>query len=292
MHPALLAPLLFVWLFYAPAILYLQFFLPWDSLSSVQTIAVVFGAIFVFSVALSMSCFWLLELIRRIESGESLNILATLPAAVGNVFRAFHVTLLWALIWFVLTLLASLFRRRGEKDDESFSAKNAAKTLSGYASASLSGAFFDALKKGVRMIAFLIYPAVAWESARAPIKRGLGVARTHATEFASGFILTELAAAIVFLPPALLFYVTDEAEIVLSDGVWYVVIVYCAFAWSISILLEQLFAAELYLWDMKWRKACAEAQDRGAVAPKLRDVPRPSILDDVKEFGGAIKLQG
>ncbi|GJL90403.1 MAG: hypothetical protein DHS20C04_00620 [Hyphococcus sp.] len=138
------------------------------------------------------------------------------------------------------------------------------------------------------MIAFLIFPAVAWEQSSKPIKRGLQVARTHSTEFASGILLTEIASAVVFLPPALLFYVVDEAEITVSDGVWYWVIVYCAFAWSISIMLEQLFTAELYLWDMKWRKACDTAMLAGDPAPVLKDVPRPSILDDIKEFEGLV----
>jgi len=280
----MLAPLLFVWAFYAPSILYLQFFLDWDSLSTLQASGVVFGAILLFSVALSFSCFWLLEIVRRIESGEPGEILRSLPPAAENVCRAFHVTLMWAFIWFILTIVAALVRRKNEDTNQSFTAENAARTLSGQGSFSLSGAFFDALNKGIRMIAFLIYPAVAWERNDAPIKRGLGVARVHAPEFASGFILTELAAAIVFLPPAILFWFVGEAEISLSDGVWYAVIVYCAFAWSISILLEQLFAAELYLWDMKWRKACSEAEISGAPLPKLRDVSRPSILDDIKEF--------
>lgn len=289
MHPALLAPLLFVWLIYAPSILYLQFFFPWDALSGLQTVAVVFGFILCFSLALSLSCFWLLELIRRIEAGEPKSFIASFTIAVRNVLRALHVTMLWALIWLVLSLLSALFSRKNEEEDQSFSAENAARTLSGAGSFSLSGAFFDALNKGVRMVAFLIFPAIAWETSPKPIKRGLQVARTHPTEFASGFLLTEIASAVVFLPPALLFYIVDEAEITLSDGVWYLVIVYCAFAWSISILLEQLFTAELYLWDMKWRKACEAAQENGDPEPVLNDVSRPSILDDIKEFDGAMK---
>ena len=284
MHPALLAPLLFVWLVYAPSILYVQFFLPWDAFSTGQAVAVAFGVILFFSFALSLSCFWLLELIRRIESGEQKNIFAAFPVAIGSVVRALHVTLLWALIWLALSVLAAIFSRKGEDEDRSFSAENATRTLSGSGPFSLSGAFFDALKKGVRMVAFLIFPAVAWETSPQPIRRGLQVARTHTTEFASGFLLTEIASTVVFLPPALLFWVVDEAEITLSDGVWYFVIVYCAFAWSISILLEQLFTAELYLWDMKWRKACEISRQNGGKKPVLSDVPRPSILDDVKEF--------
>ena len=288
MYPALLVPLLFVWMVYGPSILYLEYFFPWDSLSQFDLFVTSFGVIFFFSGALSLSCFWLLELIRRIEAGESLAPITAFPSALKNTLAAIHVVLAWAIIWFVLAVLSAIFSRKGEEEDKSFSAENAARTLSGSGSFSLSSAFFDAISKGVRMVAFLIFPAFAWESSSAPIKRGLSVARTHAVEFSSGFVLTELAAAVIFLPPALVFLVADKTDIVLGDGVWVAVMIYCAFAWSVSILLEQLFTAELYLWDMKWRKACDEAKSQNKEAPALRDVPRPSILDNINEFDEAL----
>ena len=113
-----------------------------------------------------------------------------------------------------------------------------------------------------------------------PIRRGLSVAQSHKAEFATGFVLTELAAMIVFLPPSIVFVIADNTDVTISDDMWFAVIIYCGFAWSFSLLMEQLFTAELYLWDMKWREARATARDHDQPAPKLSDIPRPSIMDD------------
>jgi hypothetical protein len=78
--------------------------------------------------------------------------------------------------------------------------------------------------------------------------------------------------------------VTDEFGIVLPDIAWIITIIYAAFAWSYSIYLEQMFSANLYLWHLRWEKECIEAQRAGRQLPALRDVPRPSILDEVPDL--------
>lgn len=41
---------------------------------------------------------------------------------------------------------------------------------------------------------------------------------------------------------------------------------------------------ELYLWNWKWEKEVAKAQQEGKPTPSLRDVPRTSLLDKVHEL--------
>lgn len=279
-YPVLILPLVFVWAFYAPMVVYLYFYFDWDSVTAFQGLAVILGSIFAVSVLLSASCFMLLEQIRLIETGEQIRWLSPIGVAAKNVWRALPITLAWAIIWFFITIVEMIVRRKDSGTEQQATTENIARTLGGNGQFSISAAFFDALKKGVRMIAFLIFPAIAWENHKSPIRRGLAVARSHKTEFATGFVLTEMAAAIVFIPPAIVFAIADNTDVVISDDIWFSVIIYSGFAWSLSLLLEQLFTAELYLWDLKWREACSLAERAENTVPKLADVPRPSIMDD------------
>ena len=280
-YPLLLVPLVSVWAIYAPLTIYLQYYFDWDKAPGMIGFGVAFGTLFFISTLLSWSCFLLLEQIRRIETGENTAFLPPIIVASKNVLRALPITLAWAVLWFLITLVEMMFRKTDSSEDEKQATpENIARTLGGDGGFSISGAFFRALKKGVRMIAFLIFPAIAWEKEDKPIKRGLAVARAHKAEFATGFALTEVATMIIFIPPAIVFAIADNTDVVISDDVWMSVIIYCGFAWSLSMLLEQLFTAELYLWDIKWREACETAEANNQTLPKLADIPRPSILDD------------
>ncbi|MGJ3230998.1 MAG: hypothetical protein ACFE0P_04305 [Oceanicaulis sp.] len=281
-HPAMLGPLLLAWCVFAPVTVYLYFYFPWSETGFWTGSAVLFGALFLISYVVSLANFVLLEQIRMVESGSAAELLWPIRVAVSNSLRALHVTLIWAILWFLISLAEAILSPKGDdqRSDEP-DPEAVARLLSGAQGGSLSNVFFDALKQGVRMLAFLVYPAVAWERDRRPLRRGLAVALAHRAEFAAGFGLAWMAAGVVFLPPALVFMLSEQTDVPFPDWVWFAVILYSGFAWSFSILVEQLFTAELYLWDMKWREACAA---EGAPALKLGDVPRPSIMDDVSEF--------
>jgi hypothetical protein len=49
-----------------------------------------------------------------------------------------------------------------------------------------------------------------------------------------------------------------------------------------------LFTAELYLWDMNWRKACKRAESEGRKMPEFHEVKRPSIMDDTNDMKNII----
>jgi hypothetical protein len=235
----------------------------------------------------------LLELVEQIETGQSPNIFTATFSSITNIIKSLPITIIWAAIWFVITVVEMLLRRSHSDDvgDKDFNAENVAKTVAGFEKFSLSAAFFDALRKGVRMIAFLIYPAIAWENSSVlkSVKKGLAVARTHKTEFVAGFILTELAAFIVFLPPAVLFILSGKFDVEFPEWIWFTTIIYCGFAWSFSIFLEQMFTAELYLWHLLWEKDCSIARSNGDEIPKLQDVKRPSILDSIPDLTNALE---
>ena len=285
-HPMFLVPLFGCWLIYAPIVIYFTYFFHWKQHSTLQICFTIFFIVFIFSFILSFSNLLLLELIQQLESGKKFNLVSAFFEVVSkDLIKTLPIIFIWVIIWFILTAIEALLSKIENRSGE-FSAENAAKTLAGYEHFSLSRAFFEALKKGVRMIVFLILPAIAWED-KSPVKatkKGLGVLKIHLAEFATGLALTELAAIIVFLPPAILFAISDVFEVTFPDFVWYITIIYCAFAWSFSLFLEQMFAAELYLWHLIWEKECSIAKAENRKLPKLREVKRPSVLDDVSDL--------
>lgn len=283
-YPAMVLPLRLVWSAFAPVCVYLYFYFPWTEVDVWTALAVNFVAITGLSYLISLAAFILLEQIRIIENGKSPGLAWPLSVAFWNSIRALHVTLIWAFIWFAIMVVEMIMRPRSESAKSEPTPQNVARFLAGAEQSSLSGALFEGLRKGVRMIAFLIFPAIAWERHDKPIRRGLGVALSHKTEFASGFVLTELAAGIVFIPPIIVIMLSEQTDVPFPDWIWFAVIVYCGLAWSLTILIEQLFTAELYLWDMKWRNACAAAAVSGVAPPKLAEVKRPSILDGTADM--------
>ena len=286
-YPKFIIPLLLTWMVYAPIVLYLKYQFNWDAYTTPQVFLIVFGVIFVFAFLLSFSCSMLLELIQQLESGQKMSVVKAFWYTLGhNTIRNLPIVFVWTIIWFILLVIQVILSKDKKRGSKSFSAENAAKTLAGYKSFSFSRAFFEALQKGVRMVVFLILPAIAWENLSfwQSVKKGLAVFKANLSVFVTGFVLTGLAASIIFLPPALLFYISDKAELTLPSWVGVITIIYIAFGWSYSIYLEQMFTAELYLWNHKWEKEVAKAQQEGRLIPTLNQVARPSILDDVHEL--------
>jgi len=286
--PILIIPLLFTWSIYAPIIVYVKFFMVWSQYSYPQKFFIAFGVILVFSFLISISCLVLLELLKQQESGRPMSIVnAVYEVVVRDLLKASPIALSWAFIWFVLTVLEAIFSRKSDEDESAdFTPENVAQTLAGFENFTLSGALFEALKKGVRMVVFLILPAIAWEnkSTGAAIKKGLGIIKAHKIEFATGFVMTELAAGVLFLVPALLFYLSARLKVHFPDTVWFITIIYIGFAWSYYFFLEQMFTAGLYLWHLSWERECIKAKAENRPLPQLSSVGRPTLLDDVPDL--------
>ncbi len=286
-HPKFLAPLLLTWVIYAPIVLYLEYSFNWDVYTTSQVFLIVLGVVFVFAFLLSFSCSMLLELIQQLESDQRMSLSKAFGYTLRhNTIRILPIVFVWTIVWFILLVIQALLSKNKKGETESFTPENAAKTLAGYGTFSLSRAFFAALQKGVRMVVFLILPAIAWEnlSFQQSIKKGVAVFRTNLSVFVTGFVLTGLAAAIIFLPPTILFYISDNLGVIFPSWVWVATTIYIAFGWSYSIYLEQFFTAELYLWNYKWEKEAAKAKEEGRLIPTLSQVARPTILDDVHEL--------
>lgn len=287
--PRLWVPILLTWVVYAVAVVYLKWGYDWGQGTGRDNALIVFAAIVLLAAVFSWAAFVLLELVQQVETDRPMSLLRALPEATGNLIVALPVVLLWSLIWLFLSLLEAIFRRaRGRDDDgDDVSPRRVAEVVTGFEKFSLSAAFFQALRKGVRMLAFLIYPAIAWEH-HGPfrsIKRGLGIARVRWQHFATGYMMTESVAFIVFLPLGILFATTHRMEVELPDFVWVGSILYGAIAWSYIMFLEQMYAAQLYLWHLMWEHEVRKAEANGEPPPRsLRHIRRPTMLDDIPEL--------
>lgn len=282
-HPIFLLPLLTVWLVYAPTIIYFKWHFHWDNYNKSETALIVFLIIFGFCLLLTLSCSILLELIQQKETGKKFNLFKSLGETLTkNIIQIIVLAFFWSILWFILTILeAFLSRKKNLSDKEAENAENIARTLAGTGNVSFTSLTFDALKKGIRMIVFLIMPAFAWENfgINKSIKRGLSILKQRTTEFITGYTLSYLAAAIVFIPPIIMFKLSKD-KVEFSDEVWILCIIYIAFAWSYTIYLEQMFTAELYLRQLKWEKNVRIAIDNGKNPPKFWQTNNPSIIDD------------
>lgn len=282
-HPIFLLPLLTVWLVYAPTIIYFKWHFRWDNYNKSETALIVLLIIFGFCLLLTLSCSILPDLIQQKETGKKFNLFKSLKETLTkNIIQIIVLAFFWSILWFILTILeAFLSRKKSSSDKEAENAENIARTLAGTGNVSFTSLTFDALKKGIRMIVFLIMPAFAWENfgINKSVKRGLSILKQRTTEFITGYTLSYLAAAIVFIPPAIMFKLSKD-KVEFSDEAWIVCIIYIAFAWSYTIYLEQMFTAELYLRQLKWEQNVRIAIDNGKKPPKFGQTKSPSIVDD------------
>lgn len=286
-YPVFLLPLLAVWVAYAAGVLYLSYSFDWSAYGVRADIGILFAFLFLLSFLILMAFAAVLEMIRQVEGGRP-SLIRAIAAVFGrDLISVIPLALVWAVIWLVLTLLeVALSSKNKESDsDRAMSAQQAAETLANFHSFSFSEAFISALEKGVRMVMFLILPAIAWEHLGffKGTKKGLAVLRAHLKLFASGYALTYAAAMLVFMPAAVVMAIGTGHHghppiVHFPSYVWVATIIYMGCAWSLTLYLEQMFMAQLYLWHMAWQKAVDQAAAAGQVTPSFDSIPQPELL--------------
>lgn len=284
-YPSLLLPLSVVWIPYAAGVLYLRYEFPWQQFSLETNIGVTFAFIFALSFLILMAFATVLEMIRQIEGGRP-SLLRAVACVFGrDLWSVLPLALVWAIIWLLLTLIEAALSNKNKDSDSQLTAQHAAETLANFNNFSFSEAFIGALQKGVRMVMFLILPAIAWEHLGfvKGVKKGLAVFRAHLGLFGTGYALTYAAATVVFLPAAVVLglgtgHHGNPPLIHFPSYVWIGLIIYMGSAWTLSMYLEQMFMAQMYLWHLKWERAVAQANAEGRPIPPFTSIPRPELL--------------
>jgi hypothetical protein len=221
-------------------------------------------------VALSFGCLVVLERVRQIEMDEPRGLTDALRSALANTVRALPLVVVWSVLWLALNGLGMLLAGDDEGDDRGGGDR-------------LVGWSVRAACDAMRMLLFCSLPALAWEVGGSPlgaVRRGMAVARSHNAEFGVGLLLSELAGWIALLPLVILFMVDGEL-VELPEVAWLGAAALSLLLWTFVMLVQQLYAAELYMWYLLWEDASARSVASGA-APLAPDaVTRPSLLDGV-----------
>lgn len=285
-YPVCWLPMLVCWAGYAAIVLYADYGYSWAAHSGMENAAFLVGCYLVFSLLYGLASLILLEVMQQVESGERVSLgKAIADAVIKDLLRALPLLLAWGIVWFILAFLSALFSRknkRGAAGSEKISAKNAVGTLLGRKNGfSLSSAFFDALSKGVRMLVFLMLPAVAWEefSSIKSFKKGIAVLDDIRDDFLAAYATTAVFRTFVLLAPAVIYLVDDKIGLHLPEVFWIGVLIYMLIASSLSLIVEQIYVAELYLWHMDWEKTNKEREAAGKEPLPFGKTPKPSFFD-------------
>jgi hypothetical protein len=232
------------------------------------TVAALGGCVFaVAGVALSFGCLVVLERVRQIEMDEPASLTGALGSALANAARALPLVLLWSVLWLAISGVGMLL---GGDDDRDAGDR--------WVDWSVRAAC-DAM----RMLVFCSLPALAWEVGGSPwgaVRRGMAVARRHKAEFGVGLMLSELAGAIAFLPGAGV-GVAYMSGVDVPEVAWLGAGALSLLLWTFVMLVQQLYAAELYVWHLLWEDASARSVAAGEAPIAPDAITRPSLLDGV-----------
>ena len=290
-YPVCIVPLLICWCIYAWVILYSEYYFDWNKYNWQINFGIAFLCYIIFSFMYGFACLFILELMQQAETtGRVRPTKAFFDALLRDFWKALPILFIWALIWFLLMLLSAVSSSKSddeEEADEAFTARAAVGTLMGEGERiSFSSAFLHVMSKIVRMVTFMILPIIAWEddSPKKAYKKGLSILSDIKAEFAVAFGVTGVFTVILMFWPSILLSVDAKFHLNLPEPVWYAVLIYIAFAMSLSFLVEQLYMAELYLWYKEWKRENERRAAIGKKPIKLNKTTKPSFIDDIRSL--------
>ncbi|GEM_PF-3032430 len=281
-RPAFLFPIFFSWIIVSFVTLYLRYYwqAPANHLLGLFEI-LLFLILITYSICIANMV--MLELLQS-EQNKQFSLGKALRETIFNdAIKAIPIALIWAILWFILLILQALTSRRNSSSRAQPSLQDAAMTLGGVNSGSLSWSRLglEMLEKVLRLISFLALPGIAWQDKRPfqALKESVDVLRSNPIQFLAAYTLTSITAGIMALP-LILFLVVRE-HIPTPDFIWSVVLIYEGLVWSLSIYLEQMTIGLLYLKYMNGAQASAELS-----------TPTSEILNDIlnesaREISGA-----
>lgn len=288
-YPLLLIPLIIIWCLYLPVIIYFFYWFDLDMFMESE-ISWMYSVVFLFfPFSLILSCSILLELIEQLESGRQMSIKNAIKYTIfHNTLKIIPLVIIWTILWLFFLIIHLPLTKVLKFMNPTSGTKQVSEAFLNNQKFSFHAlsASFEAFDKGVRMIMFLILPAIAWENLSfwKSYKKGVHIFKSNFSIFLTSYSLTGLAMLLIFLPPSLVYIISNQTEIVIHQFVMVITLIYVVFAWSYSIYLEQLFMAELYLWYHKWENAAIIARNENQEMPSLHTIKKPSLLDGVNDL--------
>jgi hypothetical protein len=276
--PIFIVPIFFACIVYITAIIYFRYYFNFPH-SFFLSLFYIYLLILFLSVTICCANLMMLEFVQKIESGQKISFRKALKETFGIDFiKMFPLALFWAILWFIIVILRALTSRKKYDKKTKPSAKEIAATLADVDSPfSFFGIGLSMIEKLIRMVVFLALPSIAWEN-QGPIsavRRAFSVIKEHTTQFLVAYSLTLAVSMMLFIPLAIVFTLSKEG-VEFSSTFWTAVIIYEGIIWSLSIYLEQMSTAILYLWHIKWTKYGAKGN--------LNSVSKPDLFDDIYEL--------
>jgi hypothetical protein len=278
-NPILIVPLFCSWVVFASTIVYTRFYLPLPSSLGQDLLYTIMLIIFL-SLIICSANLMMLEFMQQIESGQKISIKRALKETFGIDFiRMVPIAMIWSVLWFIIVILRGLTSRKKRSDKPKISPEEIAETLAdpNWGPFSWFGLGLNLMEKLIRMVVFLMLPAIAWENA-SPLsasRKAFDTIRQHPAQFIANYSLSVAVTTVIAIPLA--FILTLAARGVnFSSGVWVGIIIWEGIVWTIGVYLEQMSGAMLYLWHLKWLKNGANG--------KIISVQKPNLLDNVYEL--------
>jgi len=274
--PVFIIPILFSWVVYATAIIYFRYYFPFPG-DFFLDLAYIYLLILFLTITICIANLMMLEFIQQVESGDKICFGKAVKEAVSfDLIRMLPIALVWSILWFIIVILRALTSRKKSNNKSGPTAKDIAYTLNDAEWGPLSwlGLGLDLVEKLIRMVVFLILPAIAWEN-QGPIsawRKAQDILKKHTVQFLTAYSLTLAASVIMGIPLAIIFTL-DKEGVEFSTVFWTGVILYEGIVWTLGVYLEQMTTAILYLWHMKWLKNGAKGN--------LSSIPKPGLFDHI-----------
>lgn len=236
----------------------------------------------------SVSSLILLELLEQKEKNQSMNFfIAFKDALIHDLWRALPLIVVWSILKFVLTLIEFAIMAAKAKAREK--RKERGRTFRGYQERRLGRQqnFIEMIQTGVRLTSMTILASIAWEPG-SPFKamgKGFRAYKNHLGNFVSGVGFSMLLKLLMIIPTGLVLYFVSETGTEVSGGLMLGLLIYVGIIWAFSLMVEQVYVAELYLWYMSYEKESKIARDLGQDAPAhMGKAKKPSLFDNVADL--------
>ena len=284
-YPILLLPIFITWIVFAWLVVYLTYYFEFPQDKTLQWVIIIWIFWFI-TFLLTYTSSIMVGLVKQIETDGKVNFSEAFSNSNKKIVSLLWLSLIWAVIWLILTIIEALLKKNN-KDNNSWeiSYEWVAKTLWWeWSIFSWLSLWLSVMKDILRLAVFLSIPAILWENKKTfeAIKAGWKIIWKHPTEFLWIYSWILLIWILMFLPVAIIFWLSNSWHH-FSDAFWIWVIIYEWIIWTFSIYMEQMSATLLYLWDMKWQKANENIEDKKEQIP-LTSIEKPSLTDDVYEF--------
>lgn len=213
---------------------------------------------FVIAIVFAVTNSITLEIFEQIEKGKKPSLRKALSDTFNlNVIKMIPLIFGWSLLWFFLFPIDFLLG------------------IIGYH-----------YLKSYRMMVYLTIPGIAWKnlSLKSASKDAFEVVKKNELDFSilTGLTLSIYATSVPLIIQTLL--QRPDVYMFFPSWAWMAILGYALFVFCMISFVEQLIAADLYLWYLKWKKVCANSRETNFIEWSMWSVEKPSVLDGIPEF--------